>query len=204
MANYDIVSVARQDLFTAQDELNDKYPGRVVEHVLRLRDMYNWYLAHPEESSRRFVEVVKDRYGIAKTAAYEDLNIIKVMLPGLTGDKRDFHRWRYNEMILETYRMAKARKDTKTMERAASSYAKYNKIDADDGGEIPFDMIVVQPFTATNDPSVLGIKPIPNLKEKIQKMLAKYREETLDIEDVDFEEADLEEDELFPAETDKS
>lgn len=55
----------------------------------------------------------------------------------------------------------------------------------------------MQPFTATADPSVLGIKPVPNIQEKIQKMLAKYRAETIDIEDVEYEEADLEEDVLF-------
>ncbi len=60
-------------------------------------------------------------------------------------------------------------------------------------------MIVVQPFTATDDPSVLGIKPIPNIQDKIKKMLEKYRAETMDIDDVTFEDADLEEGELFPA-----
>ena len=46
-------------------------------------------------------------------------------------------------------------------------------------------------------PSVLGIKPITNIQEKIHKMIAKYRAETIDIEDVEYEEADLEEDVLF-------
>ena len=46
-------------------------------------------------------------------------------------------------------------------------------------------------------PTVLGIKPIPNINEKIKEMLDKYRKETIDIEDIEFEEADLEEDELF-------
>jgi hypothetical protein len=100
-------------------------------------------------------------------------------------------------MILETYQMAKKRKDTKTMEKAASSYAKFNRIDLEDEQAVPYDLIVVQPFTATDDPSVLGIKPIPNIQEKIQKMIAKYRAETIDIEDVEYEEADLEEDVLF-------
>ena len=59
-------------------------------------------------------------------------------------------------------------------------------------------MIVVQPFTATDDPSVLGIKPIPNLREKIRMLLNKYRAENMDIEDIEFEEADLEEATLFP------
>lgn len=84
------------------------------------------------------------------------------------------------------------------MEKAASSYAKFNRVDLEDEQAIPYDKIVVQPFTATDDPRVLGIEPIPNLKEKIRKMQEKYRRESMDIEDVSFEEADLEESELFP------
>ena len=100
-------------------------------------------------------------------------------------------------MLLETYRMAKARKDTKTMERAASSYAKYNRVDLEDEQLMPYDEIVVQPFTATDDPTPLGIKPIPNIQEKIKAMLDKYIAESIDIQDVEYEEYDLEEGELF-------
>lgn len=84
------------------------------------------------------------------------------------------------------------------MERAAASYAKYNRVDLEDEQTLPYELIVVQPFTATDDPTVLGIKPIPNIQQKISDMIAKYRAETLDIEDVEFEEADLEFDTLFP------
>jgi hypothetical protein len=101
-------------------------------------------------------------------------------------------------MILATYKMAEKRKDTKTMERAASSYAKHNRVDLEDEQAMPYDMIVPQPFTATDDPRVLGIEPIPNIQEKISAMIQKYRAETLDIEDVQFEEVDLELDTLFP------
>lgn len=38
---------------------------------------------------------------------------------------------------------------------------------------------------------IIGIKPIPNVQEKRQEMLAKYRAETIDIEDVEYEKADL-------------
>ena len=62
---------------------------------------------------------------------------------------------------------------------------------------LPLDQILVQPFTATDDPRVLGIEPIPNINEKISAMIQKYRAETIDIEDVEFEEVDLEFDVLF-------
>jgi len=134
----------------------------------------------------------------ADIATQEYLRIVNTLLPELSEKSRDFHRWRYNKMIMETYQMAKARKDTKTMERAATSYGKLNKVDAEDVQAVPFHLIVVQPFTATDDPTVLGIKPIPGIEDKIKAMLDKYSAETLDIEDVDFDEADLESDTLFP------
>lgn len=198
MAYPNALELCRTDLFTKEDELRQAYPQLLVDKVLRVRDMYNWCIANPDAKDRQFVEQELSRYDISKVVAYSDLAIVKTLLPTLATASRDFHRWRYNEMILETYQMAKKRKDTKTMEKAASSYAKYNRIDLEDEQAVPYEMIVVQPFTATSDPTVLGIKPIPNINDKIKAMLNKYRAETIDIEDITFEEADLEEESLFP------
>ena len=198
MAYPNALELCRSDLFTKEDELRQAYPQLLVDKVLRVRDMYNWCIANPDAKDRQFVEQELSRYDISKVVAYSDLAIVKTLLPTLASASRDFHRWRYNEMILETYQMAKKRKDTKTMEKAASSYAKYNRIDLEDEQAVPYEMIVVQPFTATSDPTVLGIKPIPNINDKIKAMLNKYRAETIDIEDITFEEADLEEESLFP------
>ena len=198
MAYPNALELCRSDLFTKEDELRQAYPQLLVDKVLRVRDMYNWCIANPDAKDRQFVEQELSRYDISKVVAYSDLAIVKTLLPTLATASRDFHRWRYNEMILETYQMAKKRKDTKTMEKAASSYAKYNRIDLEDEQAVPYEMIVIQPFTATSDPTVLGIKPIPNINDKIKAMLNKYRAETIDIEDITFEEADLEEESLFP------
>ena len=198
MAYPNALELCRSDLFTKEDELRQAYPQLLVDKVLRVRDMYNWCIANPDAKDRQFVEQELSRYDISKVVAYSDLAIVKTLLPTLATASRDFHRWRYNEMILETYQIAKKRKDTKTMEKAASSYAKYNRIDLEDEQAVPYEMIVVQPFTATSDPTVLGIKPIPNINDKIKAMLNKYRAETIDIEDITFEEADLEEESLFP------
>lgn len=200
MAYPNALELCRSDLFTKEDELRQSYPQLLVDKVLRVRDMYNWCIANPDAKDRQFVEQELSRYDISKVVAYSDLAIVKTLLPTLATASRDFHRWRYNEMILETYQMAKKRKDTKTMEKAASSYAKYNRIDLEDEQAVPYEMIVVQPFTATSDPTVLGIKPIPNINDKIKAMLNKYRAETIDIEDITYEEADLEESTLFPVE----
>lgn len=192
------IEVCKANLFTKEEELRNLYPQTLVDKVLRVREMYNWFISNPDGTDREFVAELLQRHAVSKVTAYSDLAIVKSLLPMLASANRDFHRWRFNEMIINTYKMAEKRKDTKTMERAAASYAKYNRVDLEDEQVVPFEMIVVQPFVATSDPSVLGIKPIPNIQQKISDMIAKYRAETLDIEDVEFEEADLEFNTLFP------
>ena len=136
-----------------------------MEHLLRLRDMVSWSIANPDAKDRQFVDEERTRYGLSLVTAYADLKIVKAILPNMGEASRDFHRWRYNEMILETYQMAKKRKDTKTMEKAATSYAKFNRIDIENEQSVPYHMIVVQPFFPTTDPRVVGItyaKNFPN------------------------------------------
>lgn len=187
------IEIVQKDLFTAKDQLVTQYPENQVDHILRLRYMYQWFLENPDAKDKTFIKVACEKYKISMVKGYEDLAIIKILLPLLSAASRDFHRFRANEMLLETYRMAKMRKDVRTMERAASSYAKYNRVELEDEQVIPYDDIVVQPFTATSDPSVLGIKPIPDLQKKIDTMISKYRQESIDIEDIEYEPADIEE-----------
>lgn len=188
------IDVCRVDLWTPKAELEERYDPVTVARVMRVRDEYQWVLANPDARDRQFVEEFAGRYGVTDQAIYADLSIIKQLMPALSAATRDYHRWKTNQMLLETYQMARKRKDTKTMERAASSYGKLNRVDLEDEQAMPFDLIVVQPFTPTQDPSVLGIKPIPNIDEKIAQMIAKYRAETIDIDDVECEEADIDED----------
>ena len=203
MARPQTVEICKRDLFTAEAELMQRYGPETVQKLLRVREEYTWFMANPDAKDRVFINEVRSRFGIGVTQAYADLSLVKALLPTLSSASRDFHRYRFNEMILETYQMAKARKDTKTMEKAASSYAKFNRVDLEDEQAVPYEMIVVQPFTATDDPTVLGIKPIPNLQQKIDQMIAHYGAETIDIEDIEYEEPDLEEEMWQPKEEGK-
>lgn len=186
------------DLLASDDELRDKYPLALAERVMRLREMYNYWLSNPSMKDRQLRDVIMSRYDVSQSTAYADINIIHQLVPLLSQKSRDFHRTRYNEMILETYAMAKARKDTKSMERAATSYAKYNRVDLEDEMSMPYDEIVIQPFCATLDVRVLGLKPIPDVYNHIAKLTKELSRDFVDIVDVEAEEADLEEDKLFP------
>ena len=186
------------DLLASDDELRDKYPLALAERVMRLREMYNYWLSNPSMKDRQLRDVIMSRYDVSQSTAYADINIIHQLVPLLSQKSRDFHRTRYNEMILETYAMAKARKDTKSMERAATSYAKYNRVDLEDEMSMPYDEIVIQPFCATLDVRVLGLKPRPDVYNHIAKLTKELSRDFVDIVDVEAEEADLEEDKLFP------
>ena len=192
-----IIDIARQDLFTSRSELEEKYAITQVDHVIRLRDMVTWCIANPDAKDRQFVDEIMQRYGISMVTAYADLKIIKAILPDMAETTRDYHRWRYNEMILETYQMAKKRKDTKTMEKAATSYAKYNRIDVEDEQSVPYHMIVVQPFFPTTDPRVVGINPVPNIDDRIRKLTKELADSHPDTLNIEYEEADLNIDEIF-------
>lgn len=192
------LEACKVNLLASDDELREKYPLALAERVMRLREMYNYWLSNPSMKDRQLRDAIMSRYDVSQSTAYSDINIIHQLVPLLAQKSRDFHRARANEMFLETYAMAKARKDTKTMERVVSSYAKYNRVDLEDEMAMPYDEIVIQPFAATLDVRVLGIKPIPDVYNHIAKLTKELSRDFADIQDVEFEDADLEEDKLFP------
>ncbi|WP_304428398.1 hypothetical protein [uncultured Duncaniella sp.] len=176
----------------------------MVARIIRIREAYNWMLANPDAKDRQVIDIIMSRNpGISKSSAYSDLSILKTLLPELSKNSRDFHRWRYTEMIMETYQLAKRRKDTRTMERAATSYAKHTRVDLEDEMAMPYDQIVVQPFVPTMDVTILGLKRIPNAFDYIDKLSKELLADNPDIIDVEAEEADLQEDKFFSPLTDK-
>lgn len=192
------LEACKLDIFSPDDELRDKYPPAFAERIMRIRDMYNYWLANPSMKDRQLRDQIMSRYDVSQSCAYSDINVIHQLAPIFQHNSRDFHRIRYNEMILETYAMAKARKDTKTMERAATSYAKNNRVDIEDEVSVPYDEIVPQPYMATLDVTILGIKPIPDVYNHIDKLTKELSRDFADITDVDYEEVDLEENLIFP------
>lgn len=191
------LEACKADLYTPSDKLYEKYPDSLAAKVERVREMHQWMLANPAAKDAQYVSESVSRFGISRATAYSDLTVIKALLPHLSQTTKEFHRWRFREMILRTFEIAELRKDVRTMERAAATYAKYEKLDEAEKESIPIEEILPQPFTPTSDPSVLGIKPIPNIRQRIKELTKKYISETADIEDIEAEEIDLEENILF-------
>ena len=191
------IELARKEMFTPKEELLKRYAPDRVEHLMRLRAMYDYVLANPSLRDRQFIDHFKGIYALGKSALYADLALTKELIPALTASSREWYRARVSDMLLETYNMAKARKDTKTMERAATSLGKINRVDLEDEKELPFDLIVLQPFNPSSDPTLIGCHPIAEeVRARLRKQVGL---DNPDIVDVDYEPADIEEDTLFPS-----
>lgn len=199
-ATYDI---AREHLFSSVDEMNAAHvPQLIQERLIRLRDMYNFWLQYPYLKDQEIVLELKKRYNLGKSAAYEDIRIIKYLLGDLNRATKDYHRFRFSQMISEAFDMGRRTKDARAMASAANFYGKYTQLDKDDERDLGYDKIVVQPFEPSNDPSILGIKPIPNIRQRIDQKIKQYMNE--DIEDVTFEEVEFNEEDIFKPPTIKS
>lgn len=190
------IDMCSKYLFTDVNEMSaDGVPEVIQQRLLRLRDMYNFWLQFPRKKDLEIVGELELRYKVSKSTAYEDIRIIKRLLGDLAKTTKDYHRYKFCQMIDETFDMAKRTKDARAMGAAANYYGKYTQLDKEDILDKGYDKIVVQPFEPTDDPSVLGIKAIPNVREKIRNKIQQYWSE--DIEDVEFEEVEFNEDEIF-------
>ena len=199
-----ILDSCRHDLLESDDDIRGKYPAAMAARIIRIREMYNYWLSNPSMKDRQLRDAIMSRFGVSQSAAYSDIAIIHQLAPLLSPKSRDFHRTRYNEMILETYTMAKARKDTRTMAMAAANYAKANRVDLEDEMSMPYEDIVPQPFSPTLDVTVLGLKPIPDVYNHISRLTKELSRDYADIEDVECEEFDLDEKKLFAPLNDES
>lgn len=197
-ANISPLEACKADLFSLNPSLRSKYPAPLAERAMRLRDMYNYWLANPSLKDRQLADYISQKFGVSQSSSYSDLKIIHQLVPLMADNNpKEFHRARAIEMALETYKMAKDRKDTKTMERTIATYAKITQLDKPDEYVPEYDLIPIQPWCATTDPSVLGLKPIPDVYSYISKLTKELSRTNIDIVDVECEEPDLEEQHLF-------
>lgn len=190
------LDICRDHLFSDVTEMEQKgIAPLILKRILRIRDLYNYWLAFPRKKDKEIISELTLRYNIQTSQAYDDLRIIKTLLGDLQKSSKEFHRWKFIAMIEESYEMAKRLKDPRAMVAASDKYGKYTRLDKEDEIKFDYDQIIVQPFEPTDDPSVLGFKPIPNIREKIKSKIQQYWNE--DIETVDFEEVEFNEEDLF-------
>ena len=193
-----IIDTAKEHLFAdARDMQRLGLPIATQEHLLRLRALYNYWLQHPRIKDKEIILKLQQDYKLGKSQAYTDLSILKLLLGEFQKTSKDYHRFRFIEMINEAYEMARVNKDAKAMAAAADKYAKYTQLDKEDELTFDYDKIVVQAFVPTDDPSVAGFKPIPNLRDVVRKKIEDFNKEYEYIQEIKLEEEDFNPDDIF-------
>lgn len=195
MAQILAIETAKAHLFSSVDEMDRcGLQKNVQERLLRLRDIYNFWLKFPETKDAGIVHEIMRRYGVSRQTSYEDLRLIKSLLGELSKTTKDFHRYRFLQYIEQTFEVAKRRNDAKAMAAASAAYGKFTRLDKEDAQEMGYDKIIPQSFEITDNPEVLGFKKIPEVKEKINKLI---REMGQDIQDVEYEDVEYNEEDIF-------
>lgn len=156
-----------------------KVERQTIHRIIRLRDIYNYMLRNPLKKDREYIDYIisnSDNLGdgekIGRRTAYEDLEILHAIIGNLQQCSKEWHRWRFNNMIAEGYAIAVREKDAAAIAKLANTYGKYNQLDKNDEKDANFASIPKIRFTM--DVSVLGFKPIPNVGKVIDQLIAKY------------------------------
>lgn len=196
------LDVALEHLFSSTDEMQNAHiPEIIQKRILRIRDLYTFWLNYPNTKDVDIVRELRKRYGISQNIAYQDLRIIKTLLGEINKSSRDFYRYKFNKMIERAFEVADRKGDAKAMAAASAAYGKFNKLDKEDPQDLGYDKIIPQNFEITDDPAILGYKKIPNVKERINKIINEMGQ---DIQDVQYEEVEFNEEDIFKLPNKKS
>jgi hypothetical protein len=163
---------------------------RVTEGVLlrlhRIRGMYAYWLQFPSKVDNDLVQYDMAMFKVSRSLAYEDLHLVKVLLGNLQQTTKEFMRWKINKSLEQDIATARRTGDFRSVAALSKVLVANNRTDKDDEPDLEFDKIVPQNFEPTDDPTVLGIERIPDLRGKIRALYKRYSNTM--IQDADFEE----------------
>ncbi len=181
------IDIYAANLMKPEEEMrNDRVAEEVIGRVIRLRDVYNYMLRNPLVKDRTYVDYIESRYGVTKRTAYSDLEILHAIVGNLQQCTKEWHRWRFNNMIMEGYAIALRRQDPAAIAKLAQQYGKYNRLDKTD--DLDNRLSEVPHIVFTFDVAKIGFRPIPNAFKYIDQIIKKYGGTPYEdlIEDVDF------------------
>ena len=172
-------------LFSSIEEMQRKnLPQEMVERLLRLRSLYTFWLNFPDKTTREMVQQEKMMHpNIKERQAYDDIKLLKMLIGNLEQESKEWHRHVFNQRTELIYKAAMRAQDFRSAEKANADYAKYNKLDKDEPTKFNWEEITPQMIIPTDDPTIIGIKPVKDLRGKIQRLKKKLG---ADIEDADF------------------
>lgn len=177
-----LVERTKTYLFASEQEMIDaRLPEPERVRLIRLRDMYVYWLGNPTLPDKSIVAEIKRKYALSTTMAYDDVRLIKIVLGQLNQATEDYYRYLFMQRCEEGFQMARNNNDANAFARVLTALGKYCKLDKEKPLPPDYSVIIPQPFEITDDPTVAGFKKIPNVEEKARKMTERF------IQDADYE-----------------
>ncbi len=148
-------------------------------HYDRLRDAYTHWLSNPLLSDNRMRDYLMATHQVSTSQAYRDITLIKMLFGSVQVSNKEQMRYKANYLYDAAAAAAMAGNDAKAkaLTKIADGIVKNNRLEEQEGEDYPWDEIVPADISLTVDPSVIGIEPVPHIREKAAKLLRQYNED---------------------------
>lgn len=164
----------------SDDELFERRIAQaVVERIHRLRGLYAYWLQFPQKFDQDIVQYDMAMFKVGKSQAYDDLHLVRLILGNLQQASKDFMRWKINQDLEQDLKAARRAGDHRSVAAIEKNRILNNRTDKEDELELEFDKIIPQQFVPSDDPTVLGIKKLPDLRNRIRVLVKKYSDNSV-------------------------
>lgn len=164
----------------SDDELFERRIAQtVIERIHRLRGLYAYWLQFPQKFDQDIVQYDMAMFKVGKSQAYDDLHIVRLILGNLQQASKDFMRWKINQDLEQDLKAARRAGDHRSVAAIEKNRILNNRTDKEDELELEFDKIIPQQFVPVDDPTVLGIKKLPDLRNRIRMLVKKYSDNSV-------------------------
>ena len=189
--NITLLDTAQKFLFADEREMQEAGLSTGTRgRMIRLRDLYNYWLAHPRLLDKDIVAEIIRRYQVGKSMAYEDLKVIKYCLGAMNQSTVEFERWQFRQRLDEAWNTARVNGDARAMAQLVNAQGKFMRLDKDEAAAPDYSTITPPFLEISGDVSVVGFEPIVDVEKLGKKLTARYIK--AEAKDVEFEEVDNE------------
>ena len=176
--NPELIERTQRFLFASEEEMEEaRLPMTVRTRLLRLRDMYAYWLRHPAYADKAIVAQLRLQYKVGFTQAYEDVRLLKICLGNLGQVTRQWCQFLFMQRCEEGFAMARASGDANAFAKVLSALGKFTRLDHDEAIGPDYSQIVPQQFELTTDPAVAGFERIPNVQERVRLLFKRFKKE---------------------------
>lgn len=176
--NPNLIERTQKFLFASEKEMNEANLTVAQQNrLLRLRDMYLYWLRYPTYTDKTIVAQLILQYKVCQSVAYEDVRLLKICLGNLGQVTRQWCQYVFMQRCEEGFAMARASGDANAFAKVLSALGKFTRLDHDEQNGPDYSQIVSQQFELTSDPAEAGFQRIPNVSKKVRILFNRFKKE---------------------------